>query len=222
MQSRKTAIIAGASGLVGSHLLHLMLSSKKFDKVVALVRTPLEINHPDFEQIVFDFDNETDYKNLPEAHSVYCCLGTTIKKAGGKDNFIKVDYTYPLKLATHCHKKGTKAFYIVTALGSNAKSVVFYNQVKGKVEDDIKNLNFESLHIFRPSLLLGKRNEVRPAEKAGEIMLDILKPFMRGKLKKYAAIKAEDVAGAMLKADNKGINIYLSDEIQNMALSRNL
>jgi uncharacterized protein YbjT (DUF2867 family) len=222
MSTNQTALIAGASGLVGSHLLEFLLQSNQYLKIYALVRKKLPLAHTKLEQIEFDFDDLEAYKSLPKVDSVFCCLGTTIKQAGGKDNFIKVDFSYPLYLATQTQLSGTKNFSIVTAMGADSKSIIFYNKVKGNVEDAIAHIGFESLNIFRPSLLLGERNETRPGEKAGEVILKLLNPLMTGSLKKYAAIYAKDVAKAMIVAENKGLNIYLSDEIQKLADSSTL
>lgn len=222
MGKENTAIIAGSTGLVGGHLLQFLLNDSRYSKIVSLVRKKQNISHPKLEQIVFDFDDEKAYQALPEAEAIYCTLGTTIKKAGGKDNFIKVDHEYPLKLAKHGKEKGVKLFSIVTAIGSDADSIVFYNKVKGTVERDITALKFNTLHIFQPSLLVGNRQEFRAGEKAAEFFMNVFNPLFTGNLRKYRSIKAEDVAKAMIVAQNEGLHIYLSDEIQDLADSSNL
>lgn len=222
MSNSKIALIAGSTGLVGGFLLNYLLNNSNYSKVIALVRKKQNTIHQKLEQIVFDFENQESYSQLPKVHSIYCTLGTTIKKAGGKDNFIKVDYAYPLALAKFGKEFGTEKFSIVTTMGADASSLVFYNKVKGEVEADIQKLNYPILHVFRPSLLLGNRAEIRVGEKVGEVFMQIFNPFLAGNLKKYRSIKADDVAKAMNVAENKGIHIYLSDEIQKMADSSNL
>lgn len=217
---QKTAIISGASGLVGNNLLNLLLNSKKYKKVYCLVRKELAIQHPNLEQIIFDYNNDNSYLNLPKADEVFCCLGTTIKNAGSQKAFKKVDLEYPLKLAKAVLKKEAKAYHVITALGASSDSNIFYNKVKGELEDELKKLKFEQLYIYRPSLLLGNRKEQRLGEKFGTVFMKSFNFLMQGSLKKYRAIQAEDVAKAMLYAatnDLSKLKIILSDEIQALA-----
>lgn len=217
---QKTAIISGASGLVGNNLLNLLLNSKKYEKVFCLVRKPLALNHKKLEQIIFDYNNSNEYLKLPKVDDVFCCLGTTIKKAGSQEAFKKVDFEYPLHLAKTTFNAGAKSFHVVTALGSNSKSNIFYNKVKGELEDALKNIKFEQLSIYRPSLLLGDRKENRLGEKLGAVFMKSFGFLMQGTLKKYKAIQAKDVAKAMLYVavnDISKLKIILSDEIQALA-----
>lgn len=216
----KTAIISGASGLVGNHLLNLMLANNKYEKIYCLVRKPLSMEHANLEQIVFDYNNEQAYSNLPKADDVFCCLGTTIKKAGSQEAFKKVDFEYPLKLAQAMISRSAKSFHVITALGSSAESNIFYNKVKGELEAALKKIKFEQLYIYRPSLLLGNREEQRFGEKMGTIFMKSFSFLMQGSLEKYKAIEAEDVAKAMLYVainELSKLKIILSDEIQALA-----
>ena len=193
----KTAIIAGSTGLIGSQLLKNLLESNQYDKIIALVRKEIPINSPKLKQVIVDFNKLQLINDYLKCDDVFCCLGTTIKKAGSQAEFYKVDFQYCLNLAIESHKNGASNFYLVTALGANANSKVFYNMVKGKLENEINNIGFNSFYIFRPSLLLGNRNEFRLGEK---IMQMIMKPFsklMFGSMKKYAAIESKQVAKAM-------------------------
>ena len=159
----------------------------------------------------------------PELFSVddvYCCLGTTIKKAGSKDNFRKVDFHYPLELAKIAKKNNVPQFNIVTAMGADAKSSIFYNKVKGEVEEAIIKLKIDNTNIFRPSLLMGDRKESRKGEKIGIALAKIINPLMVGPLRKYRGIKATDVARAMLinsKMPKEGLSIFSSDQIYDIA-----
>lgn len=194
----KTALIAGASGLTGGHCLEFLLDTPYYSKVYALVRRPLGIRHPKLREYLADFDDPTSIRAVPKVDDVYCCLGTTIKKAGSQEAFRKVDFIYPVSLAREAVSGGAKRFFIITAMGSNPGSRIFYNRVKGDVEEAVRALPFESVHIFRPSLLLGDRAEVRAAEKIGGMMAHFLTPLMVGPLRTYRAIEARAVAWAMV------------------------
>lgn len=212
----KTVLIAGSSGLVGSHLLTLLLNNNSIDKIYALVRKKQDINHAKLEQVIFDFNNEESYKILPKVDVTFCCLGTTIKKAGSQEKFEQVDFQYPLLLAKNV---STFSFNIVSAMGADKNSNIFYNKIKGKLEDELKKLNFGTLNIFQPSLLVGNRAEHRLGESIAIAIMPKLDFLLVGGLKKYRSIKAENVAKAMLKAtiDNLKSKTYTSDEIQALA-----
>lgn len=213
-------LIAGASGLVGSHLLRQLLQNQSFTQIISLVRKPLHGEHPKLREIIFDFDNPQSYDVLPAADTVFCCLGTTIKKAGSQAAFRKVDYDYPLALATAVRRKGTPHFLVVTAVGSNLRSPFFYSRVKGELEKALTDLRFPSLSIFQPSLLLGERKEKRLGEDFAKLLMPLITPLLAGSLRKYRAIQAADVAKAMLKIalqPASGVWRYPSDEIQEIA-----
>ena len=210
--SQKIALVIGGSGLIGKILIQKLLESDRYAKVRILVRSKFSLQHPKLEVIIFNFDAPD--MNLIVADDVYCCLGTTMKKAGSKENFYKVDYLYPIQTAEAAFKNGTKRFSIVTSMGADATSVFYYNQVKGEIEEALKRIKFESLFIFRPSLLLGQRPETRLGEKIGEKLAKLFKPIIPSK---YKAIEAEKVAKAMLSITTssiKGIAIYESDVLQ--------
>ena len=216
----KTAIIAGASGLIGSHLLNNLLENNQYDKIIALLRKEIPFHSPKLLQVIVDYNNLESINDYLKCDDVFCCLGTTIKKAGSQDEFYKVDFQYCLNLAIETHKNGASNFYLVTALGANANSKVFYNSVKGKLENAIQNIGFNSYYIFRPSILLGNRNEFRLGEK---IMQMIMKPFsklMFGSMKKYAAIESKQVAKAMywLAISNKKTGKQIITNEQMLAL----
>lgn len=220
MQKARNALIAGASGLVGSHCLRLLLNSDRYSQVISIGRRDLPLIHPKLDQKVIDFDNLKKYSSELVADDVYCCLGTTIKKAGSKNNFYKVDHTYVVELARLTVAKNASQFLVVSAMGADAGSMLFYNKVKGEMERDVQQQNFETVHIFRPSLLLGEREEERTGEELASKIMRPLSGLMIGPLSKYKPILGEDVAKAMLYAaaqDATGTHIYLSDEIAEMA-----
>lgn len=218
----KTALIVGATGLVGKNCLYQLLETKEYSRVIALVRKPLAIKHHQLEQVIVDFDQLEHYKDKMTADDVFCCLGTTIGVAGSQENFRKVDFDYPLQVAEICLKNGAQQFLLVSAMGANAASSIFYNKVKGEIENAIDKLNYSSLQIFQPSLLLGNRKEVRVGELIGKVVMKGLGFLFIGPLKKYKAIEAETVAKAMVKAAlqaNKGKRVFQSDEIASLGKS---
>lgn len=218
----KTALIVGATGLVGKNCLYQLLETKEYSRVIALVRKPLAIKHHQLEQVIVDFDQLQHYKDKMTADDVFCCLGTTIGVAGSQENFRKVDFDYPLQVAEICLKNGAQQFLLVSAMGANAASSIFYNKVKGEIENAIDKLNYSSLQIFQPSLLLGNRKEVRVGELIGKVVMKGLGFLFIGPLKKYKAIEAETVAKAMVKAAlqaNKGKRVFQSDEIASLGKS---
>jgi len=208
-------LIAGTSGLVGGKLLALLLVEKKYTKVISIGRRKLDVTHPKFEQYIIDFNNLDELK--VKADTIFCCLGTTIKKEGSKDAFKKVDFEYPLLLAKYGLQVGAKSFHIITAMGANAKANIFYNKVKGQVEDKLMTFPFEELNIYRPSLLLGYRKENRTVEKISQALMQFTGFLFIGSLKNYKAITADRVAQFMLakaKVKIEGSKVHLSGEMQ--------
>ncbi|MCX9156462.1 oxidoreductase [Niveibacterium sp. 24ML] len=198
MTRHRSALIAGASGLVGQHLLSDLLHSEAYGRVIALVRRPLAVQHEKLEQRVVDFARLAEAPALA-ADDVFCCLGTTIRVAGSEAAFRAVDHDYPLALARLAHASGAQRFLIVSALGADAASKVFYNRVKGETERDIAALGMPACWYLRPSLLDGARTELRPGERIGLLIGRIVAPLMRGSLARYRPIGAATVARAMLR-----------------------
>lgn len=216
----KTAIIIGSTGLTGSHLLKILLNSEIYDKVISFVRQNTKISHPKLAQYVVDFDNIDSYKEYIEGNDMFCCLGTTIKKAGSQEAFEKVDLTYPLQFARVAATNGIKQFSIISSIGANPDSDNFYLRTKGKCEEELRKLPFQSISIFRPSLLEGNRKEFRLGEKLAKYAMTILSVFFVGKLRKYRPIKAKKVADTMYKIARQntvGFHVYQSDEIADLA-----
>lgn len=196
----KTALIVGATGLIGGHLTRKIVNDPSYSTIKVLARKPLDFQHPKLEQIVVDFDKLD--ASLIKADDVFCCLGTTMKQAGSKEAFYKVDFTYPFEVAKAALKNGARQYLIVTAMGADAKSMFYYNRVKGEIENALTDLNYSTLLIFHPSLLLGERKDYRAGESFATVVmraLDFITPL------KYKAIKGETVANAMLTYAQKGI-----------------
>jgi uncharacterized protein YbjT (DUF2867 family) len=210
----KTALIAGSTGLIGKQLLHLLLTDAHYTTVKAISRKPLDIVHPKLENIVADLSTLSEQYDQLKADDVFCCLGTTIKQAGSKEAFRKVDYDYPLELARLTKNQGASQYLIITALGADAKSGIFYNRVKGEVEKALEDIGFQSYHILRPSLLLGERSEKRAGEGAATAVytaLGFLIPL------KYKAIESDKVARGMVhfaKQHSRGTFIHESKALQ--------
>jgi uncharacterized protein YbjT (DUF2867 family) len=180
-------------------------------------RRPLPLVHPKLEQRVVDFDQLETHRLGLIADDVYCCLGTTIREAGSKDAFYKVDYLYVVKLAALTAANFAAQFMVVSALGADTASRFYYNRVKGDMEEAVKQAPFRAIHIFRPSLLLGNRSKQRLGEKIGAVLLGVLNPVLIGPLRNYRAVPAKAVAQAMLNAacqEGGGVRVFLSDEIQ--------
>ncbi|WP_413299198.1 oxidoreductase [Bacillus sp. 1P10SD] len=216
----KTALVLGSSGLVGKELVETLIKQNTYNKIVLLVRRPIEIINTVCEPHVVDFDHLENEEVLFQVTDVFCCLGTTIKKAKTKEAFRKVDFDYPVEAAKLASKQGVEKFLIVTAMGANPKSHFFYNQVKGEVEEALNKLELPSLHIFRPSLLLGNREEFRFGEKIAAKASYIMNLFMVGPLKTYKAIEAKKVAAAMAEVasfEATGVHLYPSQEIERIA-----
>lgn len=197
--SGKTAILIGATGLVGKQVLQLLLASPVYAKVIAVSRKAI-MPHPKLVNRVIDLDNLAESLKGVRADDAFCCLGTTIKQAGSKAAFHKVDYSYNLEFAHAVKQNGGRHFLLVSALGAFPKSLVFYSRVKGLLEQDIASLGFERLSIFRPSLLLGEREENRLAENLAARIAPLVEPFLRGPLRTVQPIQGAVVAAGMVGA----------------------
>jgi uncharacterized protein YbjT (DUF2867 family) len=221
MAQQRTALVIGATGLVGTELINQLCASEAYSRVTALVRKPLSTTHPKLAQEIVDFDNLEQAANrnraIFQANDVFCTLGTTIRVAGSQEAFRKVDYDYPVQVAEIALRNGAEQYCIVTALGADARSPVFYSRVKGEVEKKISSLGYKTVLAFRPSFLLGKRTEARAGEEIGIIVARLIAFALIGPLRKYRAIEAQTVAGAMIleAAQNlAGMRVYESDAIQ--------
>ncbi|MDP3557160.1 MAG: oxidoreductase [Bacteroidota bacterium] len=210
----KTALVVGATGLVGSNLVNQLNDSKFYSKIILLVRRKSELNHLKIEEKVIDFDNID--ASIIKGDDIFCAIGTTLKKAGSKENQYKIDCEYPFKIAQIAKQNNVKQFILVSSLGADAKSSNFYLKTKGDLEEKISDLNFETFIIIRPSLILGDRKEFRLGEKIGVVLFKILSPLFIGGLKKYKGVKASSIAKTMIKLANENLTgkvIVESDKI---------
>ena len=216
----RTALIAGASGLVGGFLLRQLLEMPEYGRVVSLGRRTIDLVHPKLVQVTVDFAALEKVTADLRCDDAYCCLGTTIKQAGSPENFRAVDHVAVLAVAWAARRNGAERFFVVSALGANAQSRVFYNRVKGETEEALEVLDFPTLGIFRPSLLLGPRAEKRLGERIGAVLMWLAEPLLLGSLRQDRAIQAEVVARAMTRCSfgrpGQGVLIFPSDEIQDL------
>lgn len=212
----KTIVIAGSSGLVGSHLLRICLSSQQVERVICLNRRKVMESDPKLEEQVVDFNHLVSLPDFPKADALCCCLGTTMKKAGSKEAFRKVDYHYALDLGKAAHNQGIAHFLLVSSLGASTKTGNFYLKTKGEIEEALTRLTFPVLTLVRPSFLLGERNENRLGENIGKWIFKTFDFLLIGPLKKYKAVHADTVARAMLNSilnERSGTTILESDQI---------
>lgn len=211
-----TALIAGSTGLIGQELLKVLLNSENYTLVNSLVRKPSGVVHPKLNEIITYFDNLENIADAFAVNDAYCCLGSTIKKAGSQEAFKKVDVDYVIEIARHSYKAGVGSFAVISSMGANPDSSVFYNKMKGLMELGVSNTGIKSVNIFRPSLLLGKRKEFRFGEKVASILIYPFIFLFFGPLRKYKPVKSGKVALAMFesaKEAKQGINIISNDKI---------
>lgn len=204
-----SVVILGATGLVGSECVRQFAESREFARVVALARRPLAGAIGRLETHVIDFERLDDAAGHFRVSHIVCALGTTIKQAGSQEQFRRVDHDYTLAAARLGVRHAVRHFLLVSALGANARSRVFYSRVKGEVEDAIRALPYRSVTIVRPSLLLGERSEVRLGEAIGKFFAGIVP-------RRYKPVHARAVAATLLRAaveDRPGVRIIESREI---------
>ena len=212
----KTAVLLGATGLIGNHLLQLLLQDDHYSTIRTLVRKPLPVIHPKLEVQLTDFNDLHDFNAaMGSGDDIFCCIGTTIKKVNGdKALYHQIDVDIPVHAAQFGIDKGFSQYLVVSAIGANAKASNFYLRLKGNMEDSIHALPYPAIHIFRPSLLLGNREEVRKGERITQSVMPALSFLLPAK---YRAIQAKAVAKAMLAAAQSGktgVNIYEYTQIK--------
>lgn len=224
MKTMRSALVVGATGLVGSSLVKLLCESEEYAAVNVISRRPLDFKHPKLVEKLSEFDQIAD-KDIEFAHEVFCCLGTTMKKAGSKQQFEKVDFEYPLTIAAIAKNRGVGHFIVISAMGANEKALAYYSQVKGKMEAELIKMDFPRLSIVRPSLITGNRPEFRLGETIGDKVLKVLNPILIGPLRKLHSIPATQIALAMkviaLHGKEQKVAIYLSDELLEMQIPIN-
>ena len=218
---RNKSMVVGSTGLVGKSVVNHLI--ERGIAVLALVRNDEESDNSLLNYYKIDFDDlHLPDETFSDIKDIFICLGTTIKKAGSKEAFQKVDVTYCYEIAKQALAKGVKNISIVTSLGSDSNSTNFYLKTKGMIEDQITEIDFESISIHRPGLLIGARNEMRFGEFIGQkIFPYVLDPFLIGSMRKYRSIKGDTLAKAMvnLSGDEKGVNFYYFDDFNKSTIN---
>jgi uncharacterized protein YbjT (DUF2867 family) len=223
MEGKRAAAIFGATGLVGCACLDLLLAEGQYGRVIALGRRePARSNAKlQVHRVSLDSVEEIDNPALGVIDDVFCCLGTTIRKAGSQGAFRSVDFGYVVNAATFAKRRGARQFLLVTAVGADARSRVFYSRVKGEVEEAVAKIGIESVSIFRPSLILGEREESRLKERFAKLAVSALSFAMIGPLSKFRPIEAAMIARAMLAAaalPASGVRVYEFEEMMGIAV----
>jgi uncharacterized protein YbjT (DUF2867 family) len=199
--------------------MHQLLEDPAYGRVTVLARRELPLVHKKLDQRVVSFDRLAQIADFPRVHDVFCCLGTTMKDAGSQDAFRKVDCTYVVELARVTVRHRASQFLLVTALGADPRSRIFYNRVKGEAEEAVRRLQFEGIQIFRPSMLVGARAVSRPAERVAGMLSPLVAWAFVGPLARFRPIKAEAVARAMVRvarAAPRDAHVYESDQIRRL------
>jgi uncharacterized protein YbjT (DUF2867 family) len=213
------AIIAGASGLIGSNLLTILLRQQEYDEVLIFIRKELPVRHKKLTQLIVDFDRLDQYSDAISGHALFSCLGTTKSQTPDKAQYRKIDLEYPLQLARLAKQNGVEQFHVVSSIGADKASSTFYLKLKGELEGALKLLRLPALYIYQPSMLIGDRGKDRIAEKIFSNIFKVIDPLLVGGLKKYRSIKGQTVAHAMFRKSlesAEGTFTYTSDKIQSI------
>jgi len=218
MNWNKTAIILGATGLTGNLLVNKLIVDERYRNIKLFTRKPIRIENPKVTEILCDLLDTDSYKDNFYADEVFCCIGTTTKKTPDKDLYKQIDYGIPVSAAKLCKQNGIDTFLVMSSLGADAKSKVFYSRTKGEMEEAVLEKNIKNTYILRPSIIGGNRNESRATETIGLTVMKVLQPLFIGSMRKYRVINANTIANAMFQLANNNIDkqIVLSDQIQEL------
>ena len=216
----KKAILLGASGFVGSHLLDELLNNPDYDQVTVIVRKKLDMEHPKLKTYIGDYHSLPSMDEVMETDDIFLLIGTTQTQTPDREEYYQIDHDYPILAAKIAKEKGAKSVFVVTAVGANADSNVFYVQMKGEIERDLIALDFAHTHIFRPSMIMGNRKESRTMEQFFIRTFKLINPILTGKaLKRYRGMDGKDIARAMNNAAKKQtekVKIYHWADMDNL------
>ena len=208
--NNKKAIVLGASGLIGSQLVYLLLKDETFSQVTLFVRKELSFSDNKLKQITIEFNDLESYNSEFDGSVIFLCLGTTRKKTPNLEDYRAIDYGITLRAAKLAKSAGIEEVHLISAIGANSKSIIFYSKLKGEIEEDLIKIGFESTYIYQPSMLIGARDESRPTELIFQKLMPFIDLFMIGKLKKYRSVSKEKLAQAILNYQSntkKGIHL---------------
>lgn len=213
---KKSAIILGATGLTGQYVLQYLIDNPAYEQVTVISRRPLELDHPKVHVLVCDLFKLENIKDQFKADEVYCCIGTTKKKTPDQETYKRIDHGIPLAAATLCKTNGINTFIVISSMGADPQSRIFYNRTKGEMERDVLSQKIEQTYILRPSIIEGSRNEHRIGEKIGIFAFKVLNGMLVGSFKKYRSIHAKKIAKAMIRLADQGFHkpVLVSNEIQ--------
>ena len=213
---QKIAILLGATGLTGSLVLKQLIANESYTTIKLFSRTSCGIQHPKLEEHLVDILDLATVKSKFTADQVFCCIGTTKKKTPEQELYRKIDFGIPDEAAKLCAENGISVFAVVSAIGADPKSNIYYNRTKGKMEEAVQTAGIERTYILRPSFISGDRKEKRFGEKFGIAIFKALKFMLIGQLKKYRVVEANDIAKRMIQLANSGeaSKIVESDEIK--------
>jgi uncharacterized protein YbjT (DUF2867 family) len=214
----KTAIVLGATGLVGSALVQQLLQDNGWQKVKVFVRRSTHVRHPKLEEFIIDFDRPDEWRHLVTGDVLFSAFGTTIRKAGSQEAQYKIDYTYQYQMAEAAAANDVPVYVLVSAAYASPESKIFYSRIKGELERDVRKLPFRSVHFLQPGMLTGHRHEVRVGEKMGIMVMTVvgLIPILR----RFRPIQAAEVARAMIHAAERpygGTNVYTMGKVFRLA-----
>lgn len=219
----KTAIILGATGLTGGILLQQLLQDSRYERIKLFGRSSVAVKNDKIEEHLIDLLNLYDYKEKFTGDEVFCCIGTTKKKTPDEETYRKIDLGIPATAAAVTSHNNISTFAVISALGANKDSKIFYNKTKGEMEEEVLKYKIPNTYIFQPSLIAGDRVENRPMENFAMKIMKVLNPILAGPLKKYRSIHPETIARGMIKVANEGFpkNRIVSEEIKQIAMHAN-
>ena len=219
---QKTAIILGATGLTGGLVLERLLEDERYEKIKLFSRSPSQVKHPKIEEHLGDLIQLKNFKSEFTADEVYCCIGTTASKTPDKEKYRQIDYGIPVAAASIAKENGIDTFLVMSSMGANPKSSVFYNRTKGEMEEAVLSEGIESLYVLRPALIGGQREEKRGGEYLAKVLFKLINPLLIGGLRKYRSIKPEYIAKAMIWLANHPYEqtVVESDALQQIATTQ--
>ena len=213
----KTAVVFGATGLVGGHLLQQLLNDPAYRRVIAVSRRRITVENAKLQHVIASFDTLETVKDQLVADCFFCCLGTTRRQVPNREAYYAVDHDYPVAVSKIAKAVGAKTFILVSAVGANPKSANFYIRMKGAAEHDVSACGVERIGVFRPSLLTGHRQTFRFLERFSAILMTVINPFLIGQFSRFRSIPAKQVARAMVALSHHtkpGVTIYHWKEIK--------
>ncbi|MDG1697966.1 MAG: NAD(P)H-binding protein [Polaribacter sp.] len=217
----KTAIVLGATGLTGNFLLEKLITDSSYKKIKLFSRNSVHKTSTKIEEHLIDLFKLDTCKELFTGDVLFCCIGTTASKTKDKEVYKAIDYGIPVSAAKLATINNIKTFVVLSSMGANPSSSIFYNKTKGEMERDVLRQNIKNTYVLRPSLIGGNRDEVRVGERIGKVVMSLLGPFFLGPLKKYKIISPENIVSCMQKLAESEVyqSIFSSDEIVKIANS---